>query len=38
VATITRRTLLEDRLLREELMGYASYANRVCYHLLPDVW
>jgi protein-S-isoprenylcysteine O-methyltransferase Ste14 len=32
------QTLLEDRLLREELTGYASYANRVRYRLLPDVW
>jgi protein-S-isoprenylcysteine O-methyltransferase Ste14 len=38
VATITRRTLLEDRLLREELAGYPSYANRVRYRLLPGVW
>ena len=38
VATITRRTLLEDRLLREELAGYTTYADRVRYRLLPGLW
>mgnify|MGYP000677000443 CR=1 FL=1 len=32
------RTALEDRLLREELEGYADYARRVRYRLLPGVW
>ena len=32
------RTLLEDRTLRAELPGYAEYAGRVRYRLLPGVW
>lgn len=32
------RTALEDRMLREELAGYADYARRVRYRLLPLVW
>ncbi len=32
------RTALEDRTLREELPGYAEYARRVRYRLLPGVW
>lgn len=32
------RTALEDRALREELPGYAEYAERVRYRLLPGVW
>lgn len=33
-----RRTALEDRMLRAELDGYARYAERVRYRLLPGVW
>ncbi len=32
------RTALEDRTLRKELLGYAGYANRVRYRLLPGIW
>jgi protein-S-isoprenylcysteine O-methyltransferase Ste14 len=32
------RTLLEDRMLHEELTGYQEYATRVRYRLLPWVW
>jgi len=32
------RTALEDQTLREELPGYAEYAQRVRYRLLPGVW
>jgi protein-S-isoprenylcysteine O-methyltransferase Ste14 len=32
------RTVLEDRLLRDESEGYDDYAKRVCYRLLPGVW
>jgi len=32
------RTALEDRTLRDELPGYADYAERVRYRLLPGVW
>jgi protein-S-isoprenylcysteine O-methyltransferase Ste14 len=32
------RTVLEDRTLQAELPGYAEYAQRVRYRLLPGVW
>jgi protein-S-isoprenylcysteine O-methyltransferase Ste14 len=32
------RTALEDRTLQAELAGYADYARRVRYRLLPGVW
>ena len=32
------RTALEDRTLQAELDGYAVYAGRVRYRLLPGVW
>jgi protein-S-isoprenylcysteine O-methyltransferase Ste14 len=32
------RTALEDRMLREELEGYQSYAERTRYRLIPGVW
>jgi protein-S-isoprenylcysteine O-methyltransferase Ste14 len=32
------RTALEDRTLREELSGYARYAQEVRHRLLPYVW
>jgi protein-S-isoprenylcysteine O-methyltransferase Ste14 len=32
------RTALEDRMLRNELTGYAEYAHNVRYRLLPSVW
>ncbi len=32
------RTALEDRTLRAELPGYAEYAQRTRYRLLPGVW
>ena len=32
------RTALEDRTLQAELEGYADYAWRVRYRLLPGVW
>jgi protein-S-isoprenylcysteine O-methyltransferase Ste14 len=32
------RTYLEDRTLHDELTGYAEYAERVRYRLLPRVW
>jgi protein-S-isoprenylcysteine O-methyltransferase Ste14 len=37
VGTVVR-TALEDRTLQEELEGYAAYAQRVRYRLLPGVW
>ncbi len=32
------RTALEDRTLQEELPGYADYARRTRYRLLPGIW
>lgn len=32
------RTALEDRTLRQELPGYAEYAERVRYRLVPGLW
>jgi protein-S-isoprenylcysteine O-methyltransferase Ste14 len=32
------RTAKEDRMLRDELAGYAEYAQRVRYRLVPRVW
>lgn len=33
-----RRTWVEDRYLRDELTGYAGYAGRVRYRLVPGLW
>lgn len=38
VVLIGFRTYLEDRTLREELLGYSEYAERVRYRLIPGVW
>jgi protein-S-isoprenylcysteine O-methyltransferase Ste14 len=32
------RTALEDKMLRDELPGYADFAERTRYRLLPGVW
>jgi protein-S-isoprenylcysteine O-methyltransferase Ste14 len=32
------RTAKEDKMLQEELPGYASYSGRVRYRLLPGIW
>ncbi len=37
-ALMVVRAALEDRTLRAELEGYADYAQRVHYRLLPGVW
>jgi protein-S-isoprenylcysteine O-methyltransferase Ste14 len=37
-ALIVLRTALEDRTLHRELPGYAEYAQRTRYRLLPGVW
>ena len=34
---IGRRTITEDRMLRNELAGYADYATKVRYRLIPGV-
>ncbi len=33
-----RRVVVEDRLLQEELEGYADYSKRVRYRLIPGIW
>lgn len=37
-ALLVVRTTLEDRTLHQELPGYAAYASKVKYKLLPGVW
>ena len=32
------RTALEDHTLHEELDGYADYARRVRFRILPGIW
>jgi len=32
------RTALEDRILQQELSGYAEYARQVRFRLLPGIW
>jgi len=38
IGVVVVRTALEDRTLLRELEGYAQYARRVRYRLLPGVW
>jgi protein-S-isoprenylcysteine O-methyltransferase Ste14 len=38
IALFAWRTSMEDRVLRTELEGYADYASRVRYRLLPGLW
>lgn len=38
VAILVVRTALEDNTLQRELPGYAEYARRVRYRLVPGVW
>ncbi len=33
-----RRTIMEDRMLYENLAGYKEYAGKVRYRLIPGVW
>jgi|SRR5687768_14782385 len=35
---LVARTALEDRMLRNELAGYADYARSVTYRLAPGIW
>lgn len=32
------RTVLEDRMLQEELVGYRAYAEEVRYRVVPGIW
>lgn len=38
IALLVRRTAVEDRFLQAELEGYAEYARKVRYRLLPGLW
>jgi protein-S-isoprenylcysteine O-methyltransferase Ste14 len=38
VAALFLRTALEDRTLQNELPGYAEYAQKTRYRLIPGVW
>jgi protein-S-isoprenylcysteine O-methyltransferase Ste14 len=38
VVVLVVRTVLEDRMLQNELEGYRDYAARVRYRLVPGVW
>ena len=38
VAVLARRAVLEERTLQQALPGYAAYAARVRYRLIPYVW
>ena len=38
VTVLVIRTAIEDRMLRRELEGYAGYAARVRFRLVPGVW
>jgi protein-S-isoprenylcysteine O-methyltransferase Ste14 len=38
IALLLIRTTLEDRTLQRELPGYAAYAQRVRFRLVPGVW
>ena len=38
IALLVVRTHWEDRLLHAELSGYAEYAHRTRYRLLPGLW
>jgi protein-S-isoprenylcysteine O-methyltransferase Ste14 len=38
LAVVVRVTGIEDRMLHDELHGYADYAARVRYRLIPGIW
>jgi protein-S-isoprenylcysteine O-methyltransferase Ste14 len=38
IPALIRRTVIEDRGLRQELEGYAQYAEKVRYRLIPGIW
>jgi protein-S-isoprenylcysteine O-methyltransferase Ste14 len=38
ISVLVLRTKWEDQTLRNELQGYAEYASRVRYRLIPGVW
>lgn len=38
ILPLLRRTAHEDRVLHEQLEGYAAYAHKVRYRLFPGIW
>jgi protein-S-isoprenylcysteine O-methyltransferase Ste14 len=38
ILLILRRAAVEDRFLQAKLEGYADYAQRVRFRLLPGIW
>ena len=38
IALTILRTALEDRSLRRDRPGYADFANRIRYRLVPGLW
>jgi protein-S-isoprenylcysteine O-methyltransferase Ste14 len=38
IVMLAIRAVLEERTLTAELKGYADYANRVRYRLMPRLW
>lgn len=38
IGMLARRAVLEERILRKELNGYADYMERVRYRLVPYLW
>jgi protein-S-isoprenylcysteine O-methyltransferase Ste14 len=38
VLVLARRAVLEERVLRQELPGYAAYMERVKFRLVPYIW
>jgi len=38
VVAVLRRTALEDSVLRQQLAGYAAYAEKVRYRVFPGLW
>jgi len=38
IIILVTRTYLEDNTLQQELLGYAEYAQKTRYKLLPYLW
>jgi protein-S-isoprenylcysteine O-methyltransferase Ste14 len=38
LAVTVRQTAIEDWMLQSELAGYADYATKVHYRLIPGIW
>jgi protein-S-isoprenylcysteine O-methyltransferase Ste14 len=38
IVMVSRRAVMEESTLRQELQGYDSYMNQVKYRLIPGVW